>query len=172
MKFFKTILSIMVISFISGCSENTLSNGEDDNVNPFPEEKVNVQQTFSYKNKNGEGLFDIGEYKTEYLSLIATDENFNDLYINGQLVADIVNISEIRSIGNNSLDLFFGRTYAFDEPNKSAIAYYKLKYNENKYDTITVHYYYSLVNGTYNYITSVNYNGTEYPAQDIIEIIK
>lgn len=168
MKFLKRILSIMVIScIIISCNDN----GED-GVTPFPDEKVNVQQAFSYKNSNGEGLFDIGIYKTEYLSLIATDENFNDLYINGQLVADIVNISEIRSVGNNSLDLFLGRTFAFDEPNNSAIAYYKLKYAENKYDSITVHYYYSLVNGTYNYITSVVYNGVEYPETGIIEIIK
>ena len=63
MKFLKRILSIMVIScIIISCNDN----GED-GVTPFPDEKVNVQQAFSYKNSNGEGLFDIGIYKTEYL---------------------------------------------------------------------------------------------------------
>jgi len=175
MKTFKIVLAFIIGFCIYSC-DNTADN--EIIIKPFPPSNVNTQQAFSYKNRNGEGLFNVGIYKTEYLSLIATDENFNDLYIDGILVADIENVLGIADINRDEqgnvigLNLGFGRDFDRDETNNSAIGYYKMKYNENKYDTIIVHFYHNLQKGTQHYITSVVYNGAEYPATGIIEIIK
>lgn len=176
MKILRIILGFIMVLFIS------CDNAPDNEVifMPFPHSYVYNMQSFSYKTSEGDNLFMLGIYKEEYLSLIATDENYNDLYINGVLVADIEDVVSIADIKRDeqgniiSLNLGFGRTYSYDEANNSAIAYYKLKYDDNKYDTITVHYYYSLKNGTHHYITKVVYNGIEYPANEFvtIEIIK
>jgi|SRR5690606_12429712 len=176
MKFFKILISIIISFFIFSC-DNTPDN-EFFNE-PFPIEKINVMQAFSYKNQNGENLFEKGIYKEEYLSLICTDENGDDLYINGQLVADVENIVGIRRKNKDdqgnviSLTLEFGYEFIFDEANKPVIGYYKLRYDENKYDTIIVHFYHNMKDGTEHYITKVVYNGVEYDvAKPIIEIIK
>lgn len=176
MKILKLILSFIVAISISSC-DTTIDN--ETTTTPYPYSDVNNMQSFSYKTLEGDNLFMLGIYKEEYLSLIATDENFNDLYINGVLVADIDDIISIADIyrdeqGNiTSLNLGFGRDFSRDETKNSAIGYYKLKYDEDKFDTITVHFYYSLKNGTHHYITKVVYNGVEYPYSELpIEIIK
>jgi|GEM_PF-5553986 len=170
MKFFKILISGVISFFIFSCN-NTPDNGIIHL--PFPIERVNVIQDFSYKNQNGENLLEKGVYKEKYLSLICTDENGDDLYINGQLVADIENIVEIRNRGNGFLTLFFGRDYSVNENNNSAIGYYKLKYDEDKYDTIIVNFYHNMKDGTDHYINKVIYNGVEYPYSKLpIEIIK
>ncbi len=169
MKTIKVILGIICMLLVNACSTTV-----DNEVNVLPDNPgiVISSQTFSYRNDNGDNLLTNGTYKDEYLSLIATDENFNDLYIEGILVADIPNIAEIRGKDDEIIQLFFGRTYSYDEINNSSIAYYKLKYDENKYDTITVLFYYNNENGYSEYITDVIYNGVEYPATGTIEIVK
>ncbi|HUH26056.1 MAG TPA: hypothetical protein VLY87_05480 [Flavobacterium sp.] len=177
MKTIKIFFSFVLVFFIFSC-DNTPDNVII--VEPFPVDNVNNMQSFSYKNQKGESLFEKGIYKEEYLSLICTDEQGNDLYINGQLVADIENIVAIAdkykdNQGNiTSLNLGFGRDFNLDEVNNLAIGYYKLKYDKDKYDTIVVHFYYSHTNGFHHYITKVVYNGVEYDLADkpIIEIIK
>ena len=170
MKNYKIIfLGFLFMTLVMGCdttSDNEVIVHPDGDV-PI---HINSSQAFSYSNNNGENLLANGTYKDEHLSLIATDENHNDLYIEGQLIADIENIAEIRSKGDNLIELFFGRD--IDNGENSRIGYYKLKYDENKYDSIVVHFYYSLQNGRYHYITDIVYNGVEYVATDIIEIIK
>lgn len=182
MKIFKIVLSLIVIAFMGSC------NKSDDNhiipepePDPFPPSYVELSQYFSYKNSNNENLFATGVYKDEYLSLICTDENGEDLYINGQLVADIENIVEIGDIVRdeegviNSVELKFYRPFSYNEANNSSISYYKLKYDEDKYDIITVNCYFNLQNNTQHYITTVVYNGIEYdysPPEAPIIIVK
>lgn len=170
MRILKIIYSFIIACFISSC-DNTPDN--EINTEPFPPSNVNVVQNFSYKNNNGDNLLLNDVYKESLLSLICTDENYNDLYINGELVADRENIIEIRYKSDDFLTLFFGRPFSYDDENNSAIGYYKLKYDEDKYDTMTVHFYNSLKNGTHHYITKIIYNGVEYPYSELpIEIIK
>ena len=135
-------------------------------------ENMDVDQSFSYTNMEGESLMANGTYKEEYLSLIATDEHGDPLVINGQEVADVPNHVEIWEMYENMLTLRFGRHFSTDVANKSGIGYYKLRYDENKYDIITVYYYYDMKGGTLDYITKIVYNGTEYPVGDIINIVK
>src|SRR5690606_14014134 len=85
--------SIVTSFFISSCY-NTPDN--EIILKPFKPSIVNVGQTFIYRNTQNENLFKKGVYNVDSLSLIATDENFNDLYINGILVADGKNAYEVR----------------------------------------------------------------------------
>ena len=99
------------------------------------------------------------------------------MYVNNQRVADIENLVEIRnkSLDKNgniiALELRFGYDLTTDVTTESAIGYYKLEYNKDKYDTITVFYF---KNNIHFYITKVIYNNVEYDTsqQPIIEIIK
>lgn len=174
MKTIKIISGFFIALFFNSC-DNTPDN--EVIINPEPNRIIITTQYFSYKNAEGKNLFEQGVYNKEYLSLIATDEQWNDLYVNNQRVADIENLVEIRnkSLDKNgniiALELRFGYDLTTDVTTESAIGYYKLEYNKDKYDTITVFYF---KNNIHFYITKVIYNNVEYDTsqQPIIEIIK
>jgi uncharacterized lipoprotein YehR (DUF1307 family) len=171
------IFSIVTAFFISSC-DNTPDN--EIILKPFKPSIVNVGQTFIYSNIQNENLFKKGVYNVDSLSLIATDENFNDLYINGILVADGKNAYEVREklIDNNGdvygLNIWLGYPYKQDKVNGTSTGYFKLKYNENKYDTITAHFIDKTDDEAMKfYLSKIVYNGKEYPySPDPITIIK
>jgi|SRR5690606_8543121 len=160
MKLIKFVLFYFLSIICIGC-DNTPDN--EIIIDGFEPDKVIVDQMFNYTNSNGESLFGLGIYRIDQLSIIATDEHFNNLYINNILVADIPNHLEILSLENNVLTLRLGRHYYIDEDNNSAKGYYKLKYDEEKFDTIEVDFYYNIKKTIQIYITKITYNGVEYP---------
>lgn len=169
----KIIFGFIATLLIFSC-DNTPDN--EITTEPFPERKINHKQYFTYKNTNGENLFITGIYKEEYLSLIATDENGNDLYIEGELIADIENYVEIFNKATDeegnviNLGLRFVPFIDTINSENEIKAYYKLKYDVSSFDFITVFYKKDNID---EYITKVIYNGIEYPFSDLpIEIIK
>lgn len=159
----KKILNVLY-AFITLCLLSNCGNTDNEPiVEPFKPSIVILDQAFRYRNKTGENLLANGVYKDKFLSIIRTDENYNDVYINGQLQADIKNHLEIIEKGEDLLVIGFATFHHIDKENKTAIGHYKLKYDENKYDTITVHFYFNLKGGIKMYITKVIYNGVEYP---------
>lgn len=173
MRVVKIIYSFIIACFISSC-DNTLDN--EIIIEPFPDRKINHKQYFTYKNINGENLFVTGIYKEEYLSLIATDENGNDLYIKGELIADIANYVEIFNKATDeegnviNLGLRFVPIIDTINSENEIKAYYKLKYDVDSFDFITVFYKKDSIN---EYIIKIIYNGVEYPYSELpIEIIK
>jgi len=169
-------ISLFISSiFLFGCDD-----ANNDHNLPYPPSIVNVGQTFIYSNTQNENLFKKGVYNIDSLSLIATDENFNDLYINGHLIADQKNVFEVREklVDNNGdvygLNIWLGFNYKKDEVNGTVVNYFKLKYNENKYDTIIAHFIDKLDKEANRfYITKIIYNGKEYPYSETpITIIK
>ena len=171
MRLTKIIFGFIVSLLIFSC-DNTPDN--EITTEPFPNRKINHKQYFTYKNTNGENLFVTGIYKEEYLSLIATDENGEDLYIKGELIADIENYVEIfnkaTDAEGNVMSLGLRFVPITNTMNNETKAYYKLKYDIDSFDFITVFYKKDSIN---EYIIKIIYNGVEYPYSDSpIEIIK
>ncbi len=109
MKTIKIILGIICMLLVNAC-DTTIDNEVIVLPDGFPT-YIFPDQNFSYSNTNGDNLLTNGTYKDEYLSLIATDENFNDLYIEGELIADVANIAEIRGKDDDIISLFFWLRY-------------------------------------------------------------
>lgn len=169
MKALKIICSLLIACFVVSCSKDYPPEFE-----PIgPRTYINGNQSFKYKNSSGEDLFEKGVYKAEQLSLIATDENWEPLLKeNGEIYADVEGRAEISYYHAPVLELLLGHLSFIDDENNLAIGYFKLKYDENKYDKIEVHNYYNVRDGKYLYITKVIYNGVEYPASEMPIVIQ
>lgn len=166
MKTLKIIYSLLIASLVMSC------NTEEVQELSIPTD-IRISQIFGYKNSSGEDLFQKGVYKAEQLSLIATDENWQPLLTNkGKIFADIEGRAEILFLHQGDLGLLLGHVSFIDEENNLAIGYFKLKYDENKYDKIKVYYYMNWKEGNYHYITKIIYNGVEYSYGDMPIVIQ
>lgn len=141
-----------------GCENNYNNNLE--NFDGF----IKTDVLFAFTDQEEIDLFEKGVYKKEHLSLIATDENWNDLYDNnGNKIENIRGKSEILLIEEptethpTALLLLFG--YKYKDLGDNAESFYKLKYDVDKYDYI--HVFYNNKKNNF-YIEKIIYNNEEF----------
>ncbi|WP_372474487.1 hypothetical protein AB4865_04200 [Capnocytophaga sp. ARDL2] len=133
----------------------------------------------SFLDEQGNDLFQTNVYKEEKLSVIVTDENWNDLYFtsgrrNGQKMENVEGYAKVHYIGNSTPKvIILMLIYEHLLENNEVTSYYKLQYDDNKFDYIKI----IAEKGKRSfYIRKVFYNGVEYDIHEaengILKIVK
>lgn len=169
-------LTTIVLFFIS-CSNDEMKNNTNDDDNPWIDKIVFWDPAFVIIDTNGNNLFENNTYRLDKLSISATDENWNILKLpNGKDFTDKEGYVEILEIlyneNNKPIGMKLGLGYHdFQTKESKVTSYYKLKYDDDKYDYIIVKV--DISNNNY-IITDLNYNGVDYTPSNIspVTIVK
>lgn len=167
----KLVYLFMSLFVFFGC------NTSDENTNGeiFEADYLNL----SFLDEQGNDLFQTNVYKEEKLSVIVTDENWNDLYFtsgrrNGQKMENIEGYAKVNyTWGSTPKVVVLMLIYAYLQENNKVTSYYKLQYDDNKFDYIKI---IAEKGRGYFYIRKVFYNGVEYDIHEaengILKIVK
>lgn len=171
----KNLCLFFALMFITISCDDETAGHTDDGKDDWENRIVFWDPDIIVTDANNNNLFQNGVYNLDKLSLIATDEHWNDLYINGNRVSDMEGIVEILNIlhdaDNNPIGVSLGFGYRYERNSHFITSYYKLQYDDEKYDYIK-----TVVDTTdNNYILkTIFYNGDEYLASKVppMEVIK
>ena len=166
-------LTAILLFFIS-CSNDEMKNNTNDDDTPWIDKIVFWDPSFIINDTNGNNLFENNTYKLNKLSISATDGNWNVLKLpNGKDLTDKKGYVEILDIlyneNNQPIGMQLGLGYYdFQTKESEVTSYYKLKYDDDKYDYIIIKA--DISNDNY-IITDLNYNGKDYTPSNIPPVI-
>lgn len=162
----KVILLGLIMVLSSGCNE------EEQDEFWWEEKIVFWSPNFIIINSEEENLFKNNTYKESKLSLTATNENWETIYEYDKPMTDVEGIVEVLTVlkdeNNEPFGMTLGFGYQYSKNENLVTSYYKLEYDDNKYDYIKTTV--DISNNNF-IITELFYNGVEYVPSEVPPVV-